>query len=77
MKVTISLVRDLLCADDCYLCSLVANVLLQAQMTSIDALLIHSKLRWSLCLVLMQDNRLPKQLFYGELTEGHRPRGRP
>ena len=25
----------------------------------------------------MQDKRLPKQLFYGELTEGHRPRGRP
>ena len=25
----------------------------------------------------MQDNRLPKQLFKGELTESHRPRGRP
>ena len=25
----------------------------------------------------MQENRLPKQLFYSELSEGHRSRGRP
>ena len=53
------------------------NVLSQAQMPSIDALLTQSQLRWSGHLVRMQNNRLPKQLFYGELTEGHRPRGRP
>ncbi|KAL8570481.1 hypothetical protein ACOMHN_034516 [Nucella lapillus] len=53
------------------------KVLLQAQMPSIDALLTQSQLRWSGHLVRMQDSRLPKQLFYGELTRGHRPRGRP
>ncbi|KAL8597728.1 hypothetical protein ACOMHN_001687 [Nucella lapillus] len=53
------------------------KVLLQAQMSSIDALLTQSQLRWSGHLVRMQDSRLPKQLFYGELTEGLRPRGRP
>ncbi|KAL8584213.1 hypothetical protein ACOMHN_034899 [Nucella lapillus] len=46
-------------------------------MPSIDALLTQSQLRWSGHLVRMQDSRLPKQLFYGELTGGHRPRGRP
>ncbi|KAL8601069.1 hypothetical protein ACOMHN_040770 [Nucella lapillus] len=53
------------------------KVLLQAQMPSIDALLTQSQLRWSGHLVRMQDSRLSKQLFYGELTGGHRPRGRP
>ncbi|KAL8604434.1 hypothetical protein ACOMHN_042263 [Nucella lapillus] len=53
------------------------KVLLQAQMPSIYALLTQSQLRWSGYLVRMQDSRLPKQLFYGELIGGHRPRGRP
>ncbi|KAL8563752.1 hypothetical protein ACOMHN_058268 [Nucella lapillus] len=53
------------------------KVLLQAQMPSIDALLTQSQLRWSGHLVRMLDSRLPKQLCYGELTGGHRPRGRP
>ena len=44
---------------------------------SIDALLTQSQLRWSGHLVRMQDNRLPKRLFYTELVEGHRSRGRP
>ena len=43
----------------------------------VDALLTQSQLRWSGHLVRMQDNRLPKQLFYSEQTEGHRSRGRP
>ncbi|KAL8584673.1 hypothetical protein ACOMHN_002402 [Nucella lapillus] len=46
-------------------------------MPSIDALLTQSQLRWSGHLVRMQDSRLPKQLVYGELKGGHRPRGRP
>ncbi|KAL8559490.1 hypothetical protein ACOMHN_037154 [Nucella lapillus] len=46
-------------------------------MPSIDALLTQSQLRWSGHLVRMQDSRLPKQLFYGELTGGHPPSGRP
>ncbi|KAL8593603.1 hypothetical protein ACOMHN_039530 [Nucella lapillus] len=43
----------------------------------IYALLTQSQLRWSGHLVRMEDSRLPKQLFYGELTEGLRPRGQP
>ncbi|KAL8570173.1 hypothetical protein ACOMHN_030969 [Nucella lapillus] len=46
-------------------------------MPSIDALLTQSQLRWSGHLVRMQDSMIPKQLFYGELTGGHLPRGRP
>ncbi|KAL8588325.1 hypothetical protein ACOMHN_019590 [Nucella lapillus] len=53
------------------------KVLLQAQMPSIDAPLTQSQLRWSGHLVRMQDSRLPKQLFYGKLTEGLPPRGQP
>ena len=44
---------------------------------SIDTLLTLSQLRWSGHLVHMCDDRLPKQLFYSELSELHRLRGRP
>lgn len=53
------------------------NVLLQAKMSSIDALLTQSQLRWSGHLVCMQDNRLPKRLFYSGLREGHQSRRQP
>ena len=46
-------------------------------MPSIDALLTQSQLRWSGHFVRVQSNRLPNQLSYGELREGHRPRGQP
>ena len=42
-----------------------------------DALLTQSQLRRSGHPLHIQDNSLPKQLFYGELTAGHRPRRRP
>ena len=53
------------------------NVLLQCKMQSIETLTTKAQLRWSGHIVRMQENRLPKQLFYSELSEGHRSRGRP
>ena len=53
------------------------KVLQKAKMKSIDTLLTLSQLRWSGHLVRMSDDRLPKQLFYSELLEGHSLRGRP
>jgi hypothetical protein len=52
------------------------KVLQKAKMQSIDTLLALSQLRWSGHLERMYDNRLPKQLFYSQLSEGYRQRGR-
>ena len=38
---------------------------------------MQSQLRWAGHVVRMPDHRLPKRLFYGELTEGHTARGGP
>ena len=53
------------------------DVLDQAGMTSIHTLLRRAQLRWAGHIVRMQDTRLPKKLFYGELADGKRSRGRP
>ena len=47
-----------------------------ANITSIEALLIKHQLRWAGHLVRMPEKRLPKQIFYSELSSGTRKRGR-
>ena len=45
--------------------------------TSIEAMITQHQLRWAGHLARMPNDRLPKQLFYSQLTEGLRGRGRP
>ena len=42
-----------------------------------DTSLMHFQLRWMGHVMHMPDHLLPKRLFYGELTDGHRARGCP
>ena len=51
------------------------EVLRRAKMSSIEATLTASQLRWTGHIIRMNDSRLPKAVFYGELTEGKRLRG--
>ena len=53
------------------------DVLSKANIPSISALLLRSRLRWAGHLARLGDERLPKQMFYGELTEGKRARHKP
>ena len=41
-------------------------------MSSIEATLTASQLRWTGHIIRMNDNRLPKAVFYGELTKRKR-----
>ena len=52
-------------------------VLQRAGCTSIAKQIILSQMRWVGHVVRMDDTRLPKQLFYGELCIGKRPRHKP
>ena len=47
----------------------------RSQSTGIEALLIAAQLRWAGHVWRMGDERIPKQLLYGELGEGRRHRG--
>lgn len=38
---------------------------------------MHSQLRWSRCIVRMDVRRLPKAVFYSQLTSGIRPLHHP
>ena len=46
-------------------------------MKSIEAIIMRHSLRWSGHLVRMDDNRIPKQLFYGEKKNGKRKASKP
>lgn len=48
------------------------EVLRRAGMVSVEAMITTAQLRWTGHIVRMNDNRLPKQLLYGELREGSR-----
>ena len=54
-----------------------SSVLERAGSSSVEKIVIKNQLRWAGHLVRMDDDRLPKRLFYGELPIGKRPRNRP
>ena len=51
------------------------EVLERSRMESIHAILMRTQLRWAGHVHRMEDNRLPKRLFYGELKKGKRSHG--
>ena len=53
------------------------TVLERADIPSMYTLLKQRRMRWLGHTVRMEDGRIPKDLLYGELTEGSRPSGRP
>ena len=53
------------------------EVLQQAGVTSIEAMLLKTQLRWAGHVSRMEVHRLPKIVLYGELFMGHRDRGAP
>ena len=53
------------------------NVLAQAGIPSMFALLSQRRLRWLGHVSRMEDGRIPKDMLYGELATGTRPAGRP
>ena len=44
---------------------------------SMEDLLIRKNLLWTVYLMRMSPDRLPKQVLYSQLSSGHRKRGRP
>ena len=53
------------------------EVLEQAEITSIEAMLMKTQLRWAGHVSRMENHRLPKIALYGELSTGYRNRGAP
>ncbi|XP_076029967.1 uncharacterized protein LOC143018480 [Oratosquilla oratoria] len=54
-----------------------STVLDRASLTSVEATIIHHRLRWAGHILRMDPSRLPKKMLYGELANGTRPRGAP
>ena len=53
------------------------EVLDRAATTCIEAKILQAQLRWCGHVIRMEESRIPRQLFYGELASGSRKRGRP
>jgi transcription termination factor 2 len=53
------------------------DVLQKANMLSVEAMLLARQLRWIGHVSRMEDSRMPKAVFYGELCQGKRDRGAP
>ena len=53
------------------------EVLARCHIDGIESYLIRAQLRWAGHLVRMEDERLPKALFYGQIAEGKRSIGAP
>ena len=53
------------------------EVLEQAEVSSIEAMILKYQLRWVGHVSRMEDHRLPKIVMFGELSSGHRLRGAP
>ena len=53
------------------------EILERTECTSIEAVLTKRQLRWIGHIIRMPDNRLPKQILYGQLGTGHRRPGGP
>ena len=53
------------------------EVLSKCNSTGIEYMLMKSQLRWVGHIVRMEDSRIPKHLFYGQLSNGSRRVGRP
>ena len=53
------------------------EVLEKANLPSIQTIIRTKRLRWLGHVKRMDDNRMPKNVLYGELSDGCRPRGRP
>ena len=53
------------------------EVLEQAEVSSIEAMILKYQLRWAGHVSRLEDHRLPKIVLFGELSSGHRDRGAP
>ena len=53
------------------------EVLQRADVISLESVVLRSQLRWTGHVIRMQEDRLPRQTFYGELLTGKRSIGRP